>query len=156
MNMMLVTWPRWPPRPYMIKNLQKSSSPEPVDRFPLNLVCSIGDSEIITLFETNPRLHQFAIWAATWKNQQCGIWLGLTQTRLYSHWRWLEAWNFGFIYYPSSENKGADQLRLPRSWLICVFVFAYAKRWFSHEAAHMLGVNGITFVRRRSREVYFL
>ena len=26
------------------KIIQKSSSPEPVDRFPLNLVCSIGDS----------------------------------------------------------------------------------------------------------------
>ena len=25
---MLVTWPRWPPRPYMVKTLQKSSSPE--------------------------------------------------------------------------------------------------------------------------------
>ena len=24
-----VTWPRWPPRPYMVKTLQKSSSPEP-------------------------------------------------------------------------------------------------------------------------------
>ena len=34
------------------------------------------------------------IWAATWENQQCGFWPGLTQTRLYSHWRWLEAWNF--------------------------------------------------------------
>ena len=42
-EMMLVTWPRWPPHPYMVKTLQKSS-PEPVDRFPGNLVCSIGDS----------------------------------------------------------------------------------------------------------------
>ena len=30
------------------------------------------------------------------KNQQCGFWPGLTQTRLYSYWRWLEAWNFVF------------------------------------------------------------
>ena len=36
------------------------------------------------------------------------------------------------LYYPSSENKGADQLRL-----ICIFVFAYADCWFSHEAAHV-------------------
>ena len=28
----------------MVKTLQKSSSPEPLDRFPRNLVCSIGDS----------------------------------------------------------------------------------------------------------------
>ena len=34
------------------------------------------------------------------------------------------------LYYPCSENKGADQL-------ICVFVFAYAKRWFSHDAAQI-------------------
>ena len=27
-----------------VKTLQKSSSPEPMDRFPRNLVCSIGDS----------------------------------------------------------------------------------------------------------------
>ena len=39
-----VTWPRWPSRPYMVKTLQKSSSPELVGRFPRNLVCSIRDS----------------------------------------------------------------------------------------------------------------
>ena len=32
------------------------------------------------------------------------------------------------LYYPSSENKGADQL----------FVFAYADCWFSHGAAHFM------------------
>ena len=42
--MMLVTWPRWPPYSYMVKTLKKSSSLEPVDRFPWNLVCSINDS----------------------------------------------------------------------------------------------------------------
>ena len=41
---MVVTLPRWPPWPYMVKTLQKSSSPEPVDWFPRNLVCRIGDS----------------------------------------------------------------------------------------------------------------
>ena len=39
------------------------------------------------------------------------------------------------LYYPSSENKGADQL-CGYGKLICVFVFAYAKRWFSHDTAH--------------------
>ena len=43
-DMMLVTWPRWPPRPYMVKTLQNHSSPEPAGRFPRHLVCSIGDS----------------------------------------------------------------------------------------------------------------
>ena len=36
------------------------------------------------------------------------------------------------LYYPSSENKGADQLRGYRA-----FVFTYADCWFSHGAAHM-------------------
>ena len=44
------------------------------------------------------------------------------------------------MYYPSSENKGADQLR-GTAKLICVFVFAYADCWFSHEAAHSFVLN---------------
>ena len=41
-------------------------------------------------------------------------------------------------YYICSENKGADQLRAVTAKLICVFVFAYAKRWFSHDAAQII------------------
>ena len=41
-KMVLVTWPRWPPCPYMVKTLKKSSSPEPEGRWPWDLVCSIG------------------------------------------------------------------------------------------------------------------
>ena len=42
------------------------------------------------------------------------------------------------LYYPSSKNKGADQLRGYRAAkLICVFVFAFADCWFSHEAAQI-------------------
>ena len=40
-QMVLVTWPRWPPRPYMVKTLKKSS-PEPEGWWPWDLVCSIG------------------------------------------------------------------------------------------------------------------
>ena len=50
------------------------------------------------------------------------------------------------LYYPCSENKGADQLRSVNKGadqlrsvtakLICAFVFAYADCWFSHAAAH--------------------
>ena len=43
------------------------------------------------------------------------------------------------VYYPCSENKGADQLR---GYLICVFVFAYADRWFSDVAAHIILSSG--------------
>ena len=35
------------------------------------------------------------------------------------------------MFFLCSENKGADQL-------ICVFVFAYAKSRFSHDAAHFM------------------
>ena len=42
-QMFLITWPRWPPCPYMVKTLKKSSSPEPEGRLPLDLVCSIRD-----------------------------------------------------------------------------------------------------------------
>ena len=37
------------------------------------------------------------------------------------------------MYYPSSENKGAEPLTAK---LICAFVFTYAVCWFSYEAAH--------------------
>ena len=46
-----VTLPRWPPRPYMVKTLQKSSSPEPACQFLRNLVCSIGDSSPSLFFQ---------------------------------------------------------------------------------------------------------
>ena len=36
-----VTWPIWPPCPYMVKNFKKSSSPEAIDRWSWNLVCCI-------------------------------------------------------------------------------------------------------------------
>ena len=49
-----------------------------------------------------------------------------------------------------SENKGADQLRGHReadAKLICVFVFAYAKPWFSHDAAQLI-VSAIKFEQK--------
>ena len=42
-DMMLVTWPRWPP-PIYGKNPSKIFLSGTMDRFPRNLVCSIGDS----------------------------------------------------------------------------------------------------------------
>ena len=42
-QMVLVTLPRWQPRRYMVKTLQKSSSLEPKGHWPWDLVCSIGD-----------------------------------------------------------------------------------------------------------------
>ena len=42
------------------------------------------------------------------------------------------------LFYQSTENKDTDQLRGVTAKLICVFVFAYAKRWFSHKAGFVL------------------
>ena len=58
---------------------------------------------------------------------------GRTQTNLYSHRRRLDAWNFRFLGDEGSENKGDDQL-----CSYCDFVFAYAKRRFSIDAAQLL------------------
>ena len=41
------------------------------------------------------------------------------------------------MYYPCSENKGADQLR-GYVKMICAFVFAQAFCWFSYAVAHMI------------------
>ena len=41
------------------------------------------------------------------------------------------------MYYPCSENNGADQLRGYCEADLRLFVFAYADCLFSHEAAHM-------------------
>ena len=76
-------------------------------------------------------------WAASWKNQQCGFWPGLTQTRLYSYWRWLEAWNFVF------RKKRYCTIQVAKTKALisfCVFVFAYADCWFFHDAAQMFSL----------------
>ena len=43
------------------------------------------------------------------------------------------------LYYLCSEKKGADQLRGYRAADLR-FLFAYAKSWFSHGAAHILSI----------------
>ena len=66
---------------------------------------------------------------------------GPTQTRLYSHRRWLETWNFGFRKQRDCTVQVAKTKALisfaVTAKLICVFVFAYAKIRFSHVAAHI-------------------
>ena len=48
------------------------------------------------------------------------------------------------VYYPCSENKGADQLR---GYRLSV-VFAYAKFWFSHDAAHIWIGNTLSYLHQ--------
>ena len=75
--------------------------------------------------------HQCNQMSTTWENQQCGFWPGLTQTRLCSYWRWLEAWNFGFRKYRDCSIRVAKSKALKSfaitAKLICVFVFAVCK-----------------------------
>ena len=66
---------------------------------------------------------------------------GPTQTRLYSHKRWLEACIFVFrkerdctIYV--AKTKALISFAVTAK-LICVFVFAYTKSRFSHDAARL-------------------
>ena len=68
-QMSWVTWPTWLPCPYMVKTLKKSSSPEPRNRWPWNLVCSIVYEsttkvvQIMTLGWPLPILRQGQIWS---------------------------------------------------------------------------------------------
>ena len=81
------------------------------------------------------------IWAASGE-KHCRFWPGLTQIRLYSHWRWPEAWNFVFRKWRYCTIQVAKTKTLisfaVTAKLICVFVFTYAQRWFSHDEAHMI------------------
>ena len=66
---------------------------------------------------------------------------GLTQTRLYSHGRWVEAGDFGFGKKRNCTICVAKTKVLISfaviAKLICAVVFAYADCWFSHAMAHM-------------------
>ena len=53
------------------------------------------------------------------------------------------------LYYPSSENKGADQLRGYREADLRLCFRIYAKSRFSHDAAHL----GLMLRSRTSRLV---
>ena len=50
------------------------------------------------------------------------------------------------LFYLCSENKGAKQLCgnscAVTAQLICAFVFAYAKIWFSHVPAQLIDFKG--------------
>ena len=51
------------------------------------------------------------------------------------------------LYYPCSKNKGADQISFAvTAKLICVFVFAYAKSRFSHDAAHIISSEPLLLI----------
>ena len=55
------------------------------------------------------------------------------------------------MYYPCSENKGADQL-YEADLRLC---FTYADCWFSHEAAQKLNDTGVQMYSYSLDHVYF-
>ena len=72
---------------------------------------------------------------------------GLTQTRLYSHRRWLEAGNFLFRKQRNCTIHVAKTKALisfaVTAKLICTFVFACADCWFSHAVAHIVNYENL-------------
>ena len=98
-------------------------------------------------------LHTVASWSHEPRRQKTGLRgfrPGPTQTGLYSHRRWLEAWNFGFRKQRDCTIRVAKTKALisfaVTAKLICVFVFAYAQIRFSHVAAHIILLTNIMFV----------
>ena len=79
--------------------------------------------------------------AASWENHQCCFRTGPTQTDLYKRRKELEALNIGFKWERNCTIREAKTKALisfaVTAKLICVFVFAYADCWFSHEAAKL-------------------
>ena len=66
-----------------------------------------------------------------------------TKTELYSHWRWLETWKFGFwtkrhcTINVTKKTKALISCAVTAQ-LIRTFVFAYGKIWFSLNEAHFM------------------
>ena len=79
--------------------------------------------------------------ATSCENQSGGFRPGPTQTGLYSHRRQLEAATFRLRKKRNcticvAKTKALISFAVTAK-LICVFVFAYADCWFSHEAARL-------------------
>ena len=82
---------------------------------------------------------------------------GLTQTGLYSHRKWLETRNFGFRKKRNcsirvAKTKTLNSFKVTAK-LICIFGFAYADCWFSHDAAHFMMLCLQYFSRWQEEEV---
>ena len=97
---------------------------------PKVLFCSMAvlesGSELLSRFDKIFLLRKLSfIWAATRENQRSGFRQGLTQTELYCHRRWLEAWNFGF------RKKRDCTIYVAKTKALISFA------WFSHDAAHI-------------------
>ena len=77
-----VTWPTWLPCPYMVKTLKKSSSPEPTDPWPWNLVCSIIYMSIAKVVQIKSLVWP---WPILRQGQfgHIGFWMGKSENYLF-------------------------------------------------------------------------
>ena len=108
-----VTWPRWLPRPYMVKTLPQSS-PEPKGQWPCGLVCSIGP--IIVCSNDDPRLTMTYFTARSNLVSYAFIWGKLLESHLmeetYSKWR---EWQKVYVYIKMLTQRG--WLPLPQGYI---------------------------------------
>ena len=99
-----VTWPRWPPHPYMVKTLQKSSSPEPKGQWPCGLVCSIGP--IIVCSNDDPRLTLTYFTAKSKLFSYAFIWVKLLKSFNGRNLQQMTRVTKGVCLYKNSDPKG--------------------------------------------------
>ena len=84
----------------------------------------------------------YIIWASSWENPcLLGFWPGMTQTRLYKHRKWLEAWNFvfrrrGIVLSMKQKQRCWSAGRLPSNWSVpckmqvCIWHSSYVSFFF--------------------------
>ena len=99
-----VTWPRWPPHPYMVKTLQKFSSPEPKGQWPCGLVCSIGP--IIVCSNDDPRLTLTYFTAKSKLFSYAFIWVKLLKSFNGRNLQQMTRVTKGVCLYKNSDPKG--------------------------------------------------
>ena len=57
------------------------------------------------------------------------------------------------LYYLCNYSKNKGAYRAVTAQLICVFVFAYAKRWFSHDADQILCLLSFRIIQTSTKSV---
>ena len=82
-------------------------------------------------------------WFPTWSDTNQAVQLQKMATGL--KFRILKV---GGLYYLCSENKGVDQLRGYREADLRLCFRIYAKRWFSHDAAHFIFLGHHSYFRK--------
>ena len=88
----------------------------------------------LVIYQMSRVMREPTLWFPTWSDTNQAV-----QSQKMDRSLKFRIWKVEGLYYIYiySENKGADQLSVTAK-LICVYVFAYAKRWFAHDAAQIM------------------